>query len=178
MGLVQTALLRFYIRIFDRTGLGEILWNGESQGNCIDSVGLAWSNAIIGVVMDILINDPDPPPSLVEEASRYADVLCRYSAPSPSQHNQYDLAFWTFIEVSVSILCCCMTAICRILAKALPTLCPKLDRYHSSDRCTDPSRRENQDPAPNLSLRVVVLDSLTTRLQLVLQDTEDITATQ
>ncbi|KAK1983258.1 CFEM domain-containing protein [Colletotrichum cereale] len=84
MGLVKMALLCFYMRIFDRTGLRKILWgtaafnaintvvftvasifqctpisyywtrwNGESQGSCIDINGLAWANAIIGIVLDM-----------------------------------------------------------------------------------------------------------------------------
>ncbi|KAK1593375.1 uncharacterized protein LY79DRAFT_186128 [Colletotrichum navitas] len=231
MGLVKMALLCFYMRIFDRTVIGKILWgtvafnaintfvftiasifqctpisyywtkwSGESQGSCIDINGLAWAYAIIGIALDIwmlylslsmirtlhLHWGKKLAVALMFFVGALVTIisilrlqsLVRFAKSMNPTWDQYDIAFWTSIEVPIGIICCCMPTIRLILIKAFPTFCRKLDRHYSLDKHIDPSNKVNQNPARSLTLRGAAPNSLTTKLLPVLQDTKSMTATQ
>ncbi|KAK2003191.1 hypothetical protein LX36DRAFT_566682, partial [Colletotrichum falcatum] len=231
MGLVKMALLCFYMRIFDRTVVGKILWgtvafnaintvvftiaaifqctpisyywtqwSGESHGTCIDINGLAWAYAIIGIVLDAWILYLSL--SMVRTLRLHwwkklavalmfcvgalvtiisiirLQSLVRFAKSTNPTWDQYDIAFWTSIEVPIGIVCCCMPTIRLILIKAFPTLSRRLDRPYHSAKHTGPSSNGNQNLGHDLALRVAVPNSLTTQLLPVMPDTKSMTATQ
>ncbi|GJC79430.1 satratoxin biosynthesis SC1 cluster protein 4 [Colletotrichum liriopes] len=218
MGLVKMAILCFYMRIFDRAGLGKLLWgtvafnaintvvfllvgifqctpisfywtrwDGEQQGTCININAVAWANAIISIVLDLWMLYL--PLSRIRTLNLHwwkklavalmfcvgtfvtiisilrLQSLVRFAKSMNPTWDQFDIAFWTCLEVPTGIICCCMPAIRLILIKAFPKLFGKLTRRYDSEKNTSPSSEENRNRGRNRMSRAAVPDSSTTELQ-------------
>ncbi|KAK2065203.1 hypothetical protein LY76DRAFT_499850, partial [Colletotrichum caudatum] len=175
-------------------------WSGETQGSCIDINGLAWAFAIIGIVLDVWMLYLSL--SMIRTLFLYwwkklavalmfcvgalvtiisiirLQSLVRFAKSMNPTWDQYDVAFWSVIEVPIGIICCCMPTIRLILIKTFPSLFRKFDRHYHSNKHTDPSSKGNQNLGHDRTLRAAASNSLTTKLLPVLQNTKGTTATQ
>ncbi|OLN85861.1 hypothetical protein CCHL11_05392 [Colletotrichum chlorophyti] len=185
MGLVKMAILFFFMRIFDRVGLGHALWgtvafnaantvaflvvgifqctpisyywtrwDNEHQGTCININAVAWANAVISIVLDLWMLYL--PLSKIRTLNlhwwkklavtlmfcvgtfvtivsilRLRSLVLFGKSLNPTW-DQFDIAFWTTLEVPSGIICCCLPAIRLILIKSFPKLFGLLTRrYHT-----------------------------------------------
>ncbi|KZL76211.1 CFEM domain-containing protein [Colletotrichum tofieldiae] len=231
MGLVKMAILCFYMRIFDRAGLGKLLWgtvafnaintvvfllvgifqctpisfywtrwDGEQQGTCININAVAWANAIISIVLDLWMLYL--PLSRIRTLNLHwwkklavalmfcvgtfvtiisilrLQSLVRFAKSMNPTWDQFDIAFWTCLEVPTGIICCCMPAIRLILIKVFPKLFGKLTRRYDSEKNTSPSSEENRNRGRNRMSRVAVPDSSTTELQTAMRGPRSMVATK
>ncbi|KZL84097.1 cfem domain-containing protein [Colletotrichum incanum] len=231
MGLVKMSILCFYMRIFDRAGLGKFLWgtvafnaintvvflivgifqctpisfywtrwDGEKQGTCININAVAWANAIISIVLDLWMLYL--PLSRIRTLNLHwwkklavtlmfcvgtfvtiisilrLQSLVRFAKSMNPTWDQFDIAFWTCLEVPTGIICCCMPAIRLILIKTFPKLFGKLTRRYDSGKNTSPSSEENRNRGRNRMSLIAVPESSTTELQPAMLGPKSMVATK
>ncbi|KAK2755245.1 CFEM domain-containing protein [Colletotrichum kahawae] len=141
-------------------------WDGEHQGTCININAVPWANAVISILLDIWM--------LVLPLSRIRTLnlhwwkklavgmmfcvgtfvtivsilrlrsLVQFATSQNPTWDQFDIAFWTTLEVPTGIICCCLPAIRLILIKIFPRLFGMLTkRYDSHKYSEDPSSGNN-----------------------------------
>ncbi|OHE94022.1 CFEM domain-containing protein [Colletotrichum orchidophilum] len=232
MGLVKMAILCFYMRIFDRTGLGKLLWgtaafnavntfvflmvgifqctpihyywtrwDGEHRGTCININAVPWANAIISIVLDLWILYL--PLSRIRTLNLHwwkklavtlmfcvgtfvtvvsilrLQSLVRFANSLNPTWDQFDIAFWTCLEVPTGIICCCLPAIRLILIQVFPKLFGMLTkRYDTPKYAGSPSSGADGSRSTNRMSRPPLADSSTTELQLSLRGDKELVCTK
>lgn len=119
-------------------------WDGEHQGHCVNINALGWSNAAISIALDVwmLALPLSQLPTLrlhwkkkvavalmftvgtfvtVVSVLRLQALVTFASAVNLTQAN-YDVHFWSTIEINVGIICACLPAMRQWLALLFPTV--------------------------------------------------------
>ncbi|KAF1842706.1 uncharacterized protein K460DRAFT_314232 [Cucurbitaria berberidis CBS 394.84] len=117
-------------------------WDRERPGKCININGLAWSNAIISIVLDIWILvlplyeifhlqlswRKKISVALMFGVGTFVTVvsilrlrsLVHFATSTNATWDQTDVVNWSNIEVNVGIICACMPALRVILVRCFP----------------------------------------------------------
>ncbi|CAO2656616.1 Nn.00g054190.m01.CDS01 [Neocucurbitaria sp. VM-36] len=117
-------------------------WHGESAGKCININGLAWSNAIISIILDIwmlvlplyeifhlqLSWRKKISVAMMFCVGTFVTVvsilrlrsLVHFAVSTNSTMEQTDVISWSNIEVNVGIICACMPALRVMLVRCFP----------------------------------------------------------
>ncbi|TDZ39707.1 Satratoxin biosynthesis SC1 cluster protein 4 [Colletotrichum trifolii] len=157
-------------------------WDGEHQGTCININAVPWANAIISIVLDLWMLYL--PLSRIRTLNLHwwkklavAMMFCvgtfvtiisilrlrslvMFAKSLNPTWDQFDMAFWTTLEVPTGIICCCLPAIRLILIKSFPKLFGMLTkRYDSNKYSADPSSGNTAGASHNRMSRMPNVDT-------------------
>ncbi|KAF6842283.1 CFEM domain-containing protein [Colletotrichum musicola] len=176
-------------------------WDGAQQGTCININAVAWVNAAISILLDLWM--------LYLPLSRIRTLnlhwwkklavgmmfcvgtfvtivsilrlrsLVMFAKSINPTWDQFDMAFWTTLEVPTGIICCCLPAIRLILIKSFPKLFGMLTRRSDSHKHSgDPSSDNDKSRSNNRMSRGPNAVSSTTELQAAMRNSKAIVCTK
>ncbi|POS68616.1 hypothetical protein DHEL01_v212990 [Diaporthe helianthi] len=118
-------------------------WTGETEGSCFSFNTFAWAQSSINIVLDLIIISLPMPQLWKLNMGRKKRIqivlmfsvglfitivsvvrltaLVNFATTTNATYDNVPTAYWSVLEIFVSIICCCMPAVRSLLKTAFPS---------------------------------------------------------
>ncbi|AEO54559.1 hypothetical protein MYCTH_2033980, partial [Thermothelomyces thermophilus ATCC 42464] len=143
---VVWGVLYFFVAVFQCTPVSYFWthWDGEHEGKCLNSNAIAWSNAIISIVLDLwMLATPlaqirslklnwkkKVGVALMFVVGTFVTVvsiirlqsLVVFASSDNASWDNFPVSLWSTVEINVGIMCTCMPTLRLVLVRLFPAL--------------------------------------------------------